>query len=81
MMEVSEAISEHVLKRLEDSFGKAVAMLIMMSATTSAKIPTTDLDVAEYKKLIDAICCDRRVVDMWGEAGVRQAREYWVSLV
>lgn len=80
-MDVSEAINDHVRKRLEDSFGKAVAMLIMMSATTSARVPTGDLNPGEYRRLVDAICCDQRVLDMWGDSGVQQARNYWEGLV
>ena len=81
MMDVDTAITDHVLARLEDSFGKAVAMLIMMSATTSAKLPTSELSVGEYMRLVDAICCDTRVVAMWGEAGVAQARSQWESIL
>ena len=81
MMDVSMAISEHVVQRLEDSFGKAVALLIIASATSTAKVPTGELSAGEYQRLVEAICGDARILDMWGEAGAEQAREQWVNLV
>ncbi|GAB4280487.1 MAG: hypothetical protein Kow0056_14940 [Coriobacteriia bacterium] len=79
--EVSTALEEHVKRRLEDTFGKAVAMLILASATSAAKVPTADLTAGEYRRLVDAICCDQRVLDMWGEDGAESARQEWLALV
>jgi hypothetical protein len=80
-MEAKSALDDHVVRRLEDSFGKAVALLILASATREAKVPTGEMTAGEFKRLVDAICCDQRVLDMWGSAGVEQARQSWVVLV
>jgi hypothetical protein len=80
-IDTTVAFEDHVRSKLEDSFGKAVAMLIVASATTSANVPTADLTIGEYHRLVEAICCDQRVVDMWGDAGVQQARQEWERLV
>ena len=80
-MDTTNAVTVQILAKLEDSFGKAVAMLIVMSASTKAKLPTSDLTVGQYRQLVDAICCDQRVLDMWGEAGAEEARNSWESLL
>jgi hypothetical protein len=80
-MEVRAALDEHVRKRLEDSFGKAVAMLIWASAHGRAAISSIDPDRDGYLRFIEAICADQRVVDMWGKSGTEHALQQWRGLV
>ena len=80
-MSVDEAVDSHVVQRLEDTFGKAVAILIVASATREAGVPTSDLNTQEYRKFVDAICSDVRVVDMWGAAEAEAQRQMWCTLV
>ena len=80
-MDVAVILDDHVKQRLEDSFGKAVAMMIFASATRTAGVPTADLNSAECRRLIDAICCDQRVLDMWGDTGAEHALADWEKLL
>lgn len=80
-MEIREALDQHVRKRLEDSFGKAVAMLIWASAHGASGISTMTPDRDGYLRLVDALCVDQRVIDMWGRSGAEHALREWRSLV
>lgn len=80
-MDTKVAMDQHVRRRLEDTFGKVVATLIVVSATTSAGVPTMDLTVDQYRALCRAICSDDRVVGMLGEAGARSQLADWERLV
>ena len=80
-MSVDEAVDHHVVQRLEDTFGKAVAVLIVATATRESGVPTSGLNALEYRKFIDAICSDHRVVDMWGAAEAEAQRQMWCTLV
>lgn len=55
-------------EKLESTFGKAVAMMILASASNTAQVPTTGLSDSEFQRLVDATCRDQRVLDMWGNA-------------
>jgi hypothetical protein len=80
-MEIRAALDQHVRKRLEDTFGKAVAMLIWASAHGATGISSLDPDRDGYLRLVDAICCDQRVVDMWGRSGTEHTLREWRELV
>lgn len=71
-LEVSSAV-DAVRARLESTFGKAVAMLIMASASNSAGVPTVGMTPGQFTLLAEAVCNDQRVVDMWGAAGAQDA--------
>jgi hypothetical protein len=79
--DVDTALNEHVMRKLEDSFGKAVAMMIFASAIRAAGVPTGELTVGEYRRLVGAICCDQRCIDMWGDAAAEETRVQWEKLV
>lgn len=79
-MDVRSIIDEHVRGKLEDSFGKAVAMMIFASATTSAGVPIIEPGREDYMRLVEAICADPRVVDMWGRTGAQDTARSWRSL-
>ena len=81
MNNVGDIIEVHVVGKLEDAFGKAVALMILASATRQAGVPTSELSHGEFLRLVDAICCDQRCLDMWGEAGAVQVKQQWESLV
>lgn len=81
-MEIQTAIQQHVRQRLEDAFGKAMAMMIWASAMNKAGLSSSlDPDRDGYLRLIDAICSDDRCVDMWGAAGCRSTADAWRTLV
>ncbi len=67
--------------KLESSFGKALAMMIMASASNAAGVTTVGLSNDEFLRLADAVSRDQRVVDMWGAAGAADAAEQWRTLV
>ncbi len=79
-MDTGEARSE-ILETLETSFGKSVAMLIVMSATTSADVPTHDLSEDEFQRLVDAVCGDERVTGMLGQSEAQSLARRWRTLV
>ena len=76
-MDPRVALETIVRPKLEDTFGKAVAMLIIMSATTSAGVPTVDLDRDQYLSLVRALARDERVQNMWGAAGAVSQLTQW----
>jgi hypothetical protein len=80
-MSVDEAVDQHVVQRLEDTFGKAVTMLIVASATRESGVPTSGLNANDFRKFVDAVCSDQRVVDMWGAAEAEAQRQMWCTLV
>lgn len=79
-MEYQAAFENHVRTRLESSFGKAVAMLIIASASNTSGASTMGIDADGFGKLCAAITSDQRVVDMWGASGAEEALRNWKSL-
>lgn len=71
------ALDSVVRPKLEDTFGKAVAMLIIMSATAAAGVPTVELNKDQYLSLVRALADDERVRNMWGAAGVSSQLAQW----
>jgi hypothetical protein len=67
--------------RLESSFGKAMAMMILASASNSIGVATVSLSTPDFQRLADAVCRDQRVIDMWGAAGAADAAAQWRQLV
>lgn len=80
-MECQAAFEQHVRAKLESSFGKAVAMLILASASNSSGTTTVGLECDTFLKLCEAIAKDQRVVDMWGSSGAADALSQWRTLV
>jgi len=80
-MDYQEAFEQHVRSRLEASFGKAVALLIVASASNSTGVNTMGIDETGYDRLCEAISCDQRVVDMWGSSGAQEALQSWKGAV
>lgn len=79
-MEYQAAFENHVRTRLESSFGKAVAMLIVASASNASGANTMGMDQDAYHKMCSAITSDQRVVDMWGASGAQEAFKQWSSV-
>lgn len=67
--------------KLESSFGKAMAMMILASASNQIGVSTVGMNNAEFSRLADAVCRDQRVIDMWGQAGAADAATQWRQLV
>ncbi len=80
-MDFNEAVEQHVKSSLESSFGKALAMLIVASASNAVQAPMVGMSRAQYMSLCSAICEDQRVVDMWGTSGATDALLKWQALV
>lgn len=68
-MTPKEAIDQHLIRRLEDTFGRAVATMIIASASNATRVHMFDPTTEDFVKLATAVCSDQRVVDMWGHAG------------
>jgi len=79
-MEVQAAFDNHVRIKLESSFGKAVAMLILATASNAANAHTMGLDRDQYMRLCEAIARDQRVQDMWGASGAADTLTQWKQL-
>lgn len=67
--------------RLEATFGKALAMMILASASNACGVSTVALTAEEFRRLAAAVARDQRVVDMWGSAGAADAAKQWDALV
>jgi len=80
MMECSGAL-EQLRGKLEATFGKALAMMILISATNASGVPTVGLTPDEFRRLAEAVARDQRVVEMWGSAGAADAAAQWQALV
>lgn len=74
-------LDQQVKRKLEDSFGAAMALMIIASAHRSTDVPLSVPSMDDFLKLVDAICVDDRVVGMWGRAGADQALRQWQALV
>lgn len=79
-MECGQAMDQ-LRAKLESSFGKAMAMMILMSASNQIGVSTVALSNEEFVRLADAVCRDQRVIDMWGQAGASDAATQWRQLV
>ena len=73
-------VEQHVRHRLENTFGKALAIMIIASANIAANVPVMDLDRNDYLRLVEAVCSDQRVIDLWGVAGAADALREWSRL-
>jgi hypothetical protein len=80
-MSPREAVDRHIRQRLEDTFGKAVATMIIASASNTSGAQTFDPSVDDFMKLATAVCKDSRVLDMWGQAGAGDALDGYKDLV
>ncbi len=80
-MNVVTALETVVKPKLDDSFGRGIAMLIILNASREGNLTLIELDKDSYCTLIEKICCDPRVVKMWGEDGCKKQYETWLGLV
>lgn len=79
-MDSQAAFDQHVRPRLENTFGKAVTMLILATASNAAGVTMMGLDRSGYERLCEAIARDSRVVDMWGASGASDTLQQWRTL-
>jgi hypothetical protein len=80
-MTAKEAIDQHLKGRLGDTFGLAVATMIIASACASTGASVFDPSVEDFVKLATAVCHDKRVLDMWGHAGAEDALNQYKGMV
>jgi hypothetical protein len=79
-MECLQAL-DHLRSKLEGSFGKAMAMMILAAASNETGVSTVALNDRDFQRLADAVCRDQRVIDMWGAAGAADTATQWRQLV
>jgi branched-subunit amino acid permease len=79
-MDAPEALDQ-LRARLEGSFGKALSMLILASCCNTANVSMVGITPEEFRRLVDAVAHDQRVVDMWGTAGASDAAAQWRAMV
>lgn len=79
-MECSSAL-DALRAKLESSFGKGVAMMILASSANAADVSTIAITPDGFSRLADAVCSDQRVIDMWGAAAVADQRVQWKTMV
>jgi len=79
MSDLQEAFEQNVRAKLENSFGKAVAMMILASASNTTGCSMMAIGANEYARLCEAIAKDERVIDMWGASGAQDALRQWKS--
>jgi hypothetical protein len=79
-MEAPQAL-DHLRSRLEGSFGKALAMLILASCCNTSGVSLVAITPDEFARLAEEVGRDQRVVDMWGAAGAADAASQWKAMV
>ncbi len=72
---------EQVRAKLEATFGRAMAMMVLASASNSMGVSTMGMTPAEFGRLARAVCDDQRVKDMWGAVTASETAEEWCGLV
>jgi hypothetical protein len=75
------AAVDKVREKLESSFGKAMTVMIMASASNATGTSTFGMDNEQYAQFVECVCRDQRVVDMWGARGAGDALNQWKALV
>lgn len=75
------AALEGVRSKLEGTFGKALALMIVAAASNAIGCPTVGLTSEQFVRLAEAIAADDRVVSMWGAAGAADALADWKRAV
>lgn len=78
-MDTSDALNR-VREKLEASFGKALAMMIVASSSNVAGVPTMGMTRDQFLAFAEAVAHDQRVIDMWGASGAGDALIQWKQL-
>lgn len=76
-----KALQNVVKPALEDAFGITLAANIVMVARNKSGAPVVGMNKDDYLRLIEAICQDERVIQMWGQAGTRSRLLKWQEAV
>lgn len=79
-MKPSEALNE-IKKELTTVFGEGLSARILFTARDKSNAPIVGLNAEKYLALVDALCSDERIKDMWGDFAVKGKRSRWVTLV
>ena len=72
---------DQLRSKLEATFGKAMTMMIVASASNAIGASTMSMTPEQFVSLAEAICRDQRVVGMWGAAGAADVAAQWRQLV
>lgn len=75
------AAFEQLRAKLEATFGRGMAMMILASASNAANVSTIGISESDFLRLAEAVARDERVVAMWGVAGAADAATQWRQLV
>lgn len=76
-MSITHIVDKVIKPDLENVFGPAMTARIIMSSRAKANAPIVGMRKEDFEKMIEAICCDDRVVGMWGSAGIHERRVRW----
>jgi len=80
-MDIVTALNSHVKQSLADVFGMSMTNMIILQCSQKAGVTVMGMDAEAYKKLVDTIASDERVVQMLGRDGARAKRDAWLALV
>lgn len=76
-----EALQEVVKPDLESVFGKSLTSSILVAARSKSGAPLMGINKEQYLALINCICDDPKVKDLWGEAGTKDKLNKWKNSV
>lgn len=79
-MEATHAL-DSVRAKLDATFGKALSLMILATASNSTGCMTAQPSHDEFLALVEAVARDDRVIAMWGVAGAADALSDWQRLV
>ena len=80
-MDIVTALNTQVKPGLSDTFGIAMANMIILQSSQKAGVSMMGLDNTVYLKLVNAIASDERVVQLLGRAGAQTKRDMWSSII
>jgi len=80
-MDIVTALNTQVKPGLSDTFGIAMANMIILQSSQKAGVSMMGLDNTGYLKLVNAIASDERVVQLLGRAGAQTKRDMWSSII
>lgn len=80
-MEPFSALQQVVKPDLEAAFGKGLASTILMGARSKSGAPLVGLNKEQFLSLINCICQDSRVKNLWGTTGITERLNKWKKTV
>jgi len=80
-MEPFEALQQVVKPDLESIFGKALTSSILLTARTKSGAPLIGLNRDQFLSMVECICQDQKVLDLWGSSGTNDKLGRWKNSV